>query len=215
MAKGVRSTVLFLLVAVLAMVALVFVKQGGGQIELDRDALRDKGIVYYETARSFKFMPLIKQDNSPYTEANLKGRWTLMYFGFTFCPDICPATLSQLNTMMIELQAKAPDIAKQIDVVMVSVDPGRDTPEKLAQYVPFFNQEFYGVTGEPNVLAGLARQLNVAFEFVGDTSADDYLVEHSAQIVLVNPMGDYQGFLKSPMKPKDQAEAMIDIVKAF
>ncbi|MCL6268482.1 SCO family protein [Sansalvadorimonas sp. 2012CJ34-2] len=215
MTKGVRSTVLLLLVVILGVVALTVLKRGDGIVELDRDALRDKGVVYFDTPRSFKFMPLIRQDNSPYTESSLKDHWTLMYFGFTFCPDICPATLSQLNTMMIELQAKAPEIADKLDVVMVSVDPGRDSPEKLAQYVPYFNEAFYGVTGDPNVLAGLARQLNVAFEFVGDTTSDDYLVEHSAQVVLVNPMGDYQGFLKSPMKPKDQAEALIDIVKAF
>lgn len=214
MDKGVRNTVLGLIILVGVGVALTVVKHTD-VVELNPEALREKGVIYFETPRSFKFLPLVKQDQTPYTEQNLKDHWTLLYFGFTFCPDICPASLSQLNNMMLELQALDASVVSQIEVVMVSVDPGRDTPEKLAVYVPFFNKDFYGVTGDPVVLAGLARQLNVAFEFVGDTTADNYLVEHSAQVILVNPKGDYQGFLRSPLRPREQAEALVDIVKTF
>ncbi len=214
MIKSVRSTVIGLLVVIAAAVSL-FLLRDIEPAGLDKEALREKGVVYFETPRSFKFLPLVKQDNTPYTEDSLKGHWTLLYFGFTFCPDICPASLSQLNHLILELQNINAGAAEQIDVVMVSVDPGRDTPEKLALYVPYFNKKFYGVTGDPKVLAGLARQLNVAYELVGDTTTDDYMVEHSAQVILVNPRGDYQGFLRPPLKPKDQAEVLADIVRSF
>ena len=214
MTKGVRNTVLGLLVMVGVMASLTVLRHSDPE-ELDRESLKEKGIVYYETPRSFKFLPLVRQDNTPFTEESLQGRWTLMYFGFTFCPDICPATLSQLNNLVTELKTISPESARNLDVIMVSVDPGRDTPEKLALYVPYFNEDFMGVTGDPKVLEGLARQLNVAFAIVGDTTTDDYLIEHSAQVVLINPRGDYQGFLRPPLKPKEQAEALGILIDYF
>ena len=123
--------------------------------------------------------------------ANLKGGWSLLFFGFTTCPDICPTTLSVLN-----------DAISAVDdpptVVMVSVDPDRDTPERLAQYVPAFNSNFIGYTGTFEETVKLATQLNVAFGKVPGLVPGSYLIDHSASLVLIDPEGRYAGFLKAP-----------------
>ncbi len=223
MKQGVRNTVMGLGLAVLVVVGITVNKYGStlqfGLNEtppaLDKESLREQGVVWYETPRTFVFNPLTMDKGKSFTLADLKDRWTLMYFGFTFCPDICPATLANMAQFRKELVALNPKVAEKVDVVMVSVDPGRDTPEKLATYAKFFDAEFKGVTGDPANLKALTQQLNVAFEMVGDTSTPDYLVEHSAQVVLINPKGDYQGFLRPPFKAGDLAKAMVTINQSF
>ena len=214
MESSVRKTVFFLVLVVVAVVALTFNKYGG-KPALDTEALREQGVIWYETPRTFGFNPLTLANGETFSNKDLEGSWTLMYFGFTYCPDICPATLANLAQVMKELKAINPQVAEKVDVMLVSVDPGRDTPEKLAQYVDFFDESFTGATGDAANLKALTQQLNVAFEVVGDTSSDDYLVEHSAQVVLVNPRGDYQGFLKPPFKPKELADALVKMDQSF
>ena len=214
MDSGIRKTVFFLVFVVIAVVAMTFNKYGG-KPSLDTDALREQGVVWYETPRTFVFNPLKEAGGKDFTGKDLEDGWTLMYFGFTYCPDICPATLANMAQMMKELRVINPQVAEKIHVVLVSVDPGRDTPDKLGPYVDFFDESFTGVTGDAANLAALSQQLNVAFAIVGDTNSDDYLVEHSAQVVLVNPKGDYQGFLRPPFKPKELADAMVKIDQSF
>lgn len=123
--------------------------------------------------------------------SDLKGGWSLLFFGFTTCPDICPTTLSVLN-----------DAISAVDdpptVVMVSVDPDRDTPERLAQYVPAFNSNFIGYTGAFEETVKLATQLNIAFGKVPGPVPGSYLIDHSASLVLIDPEGRYAGFIKAP-----------------
>lgn len=214
MESSVRKTVFFLVLVVVAVVALTFNKYGG-KPALDTEALREQGVVWYETPRTFGFNPLTLANGETFSNKDLEGSWTLMYFGFTYCPDICPATLANLAQVMKELKAINPQVAEKVNVMLVSVDPGRDTPEKLAQYVDFFDESFVGATSNAANLKALTQQLNVAFEVVGDTASDDYLVEHSAQVVLVNPRGDYQGFLKPPFKPKELADALVKMDQSF
>ncbi len=214
MDKGVRKTVFFLALIVLSVVGLT-VNKFTSKAELDKDVLREQGVVWYDTPRTFAFNPLSESGGKTFQASDLDGEWTLMYFGFTFCPDICPATLANLAQVMKELRAVNPEVARKVKVVLVSVDPTRDTPEKLAQYVDFFDKDFIGVTSDAANLAALTQQLNVAFAMVGDTTTPDYLVEHSSQVVLINPKGDYQGFLRPPFKPGDLATALVDIDKFF
>ena len=214
MDTGVRKTVFVLLLVVLAVVGLT-VNKFIGKPSLDKEALREQGVVWYDTPRTFVFNPLTRAEEQIFTSADLEGSWSLMYFGFTYCPDICPATLANLGQVMKELRVTHPVVAEKIQVVLVSVDPGRDSPEKLAQYVDFFDKSFVGVTSDPANLKALTQQLNVAFALVGDTTTNEYLVEHSGQVVLVNPKGDYQGFLRPPFKPKELAEALVQVDQAF
>ncbi|MGV0035375.1 MAG: SCO family protein [Candidatus Azotimanducaceae bacterium WSBS_2022_MAG_OTU7] len=123
--------------------------------------------------------------------SNLKGGWSLLFFGFTTCPDVCPTTLSVLNDAMRGLEEPPA-------IVMVSVDPDRDTPERLAQYVPAFNPAFIGYTGTFDETVALAQQLNIAFGKVPGDVPGSYLVDHSASLVLIDPKGRYAGFIKAP-----------------
>ncbi len=149
------------------------------------------GFYRFEKPRVIANFALRDQDNQPVSIDNLKGQWSLLFFGFTFCPDICPTTLGVLSRAVEKL-------AVDPQVIMVSVDPERDGPAQLKQYVPAFNPSFIGYTGEFDEIVKLATQVNIAFGKVPGPTAGTYLVDHSASIVVVNPEGRYAGFIKTP-----------------
>ncbi len=116
------------------------------------------------------------------------GRVVVMYFGYTYCPDVCPTTLSRLAAALDELG----DEADAVQVLMVSVDPERDTPDVLARYVPAFDPSFIGLTGTREEVARLATVYGVYFEKAEVTGAAGYLVDHTATLMVV----DREGSLK-------------------
>ena len=164
--------------------------------------MKVNGLYLLDTPRNFGEIKLIDHHGKPFTRDRFEGRWSLVFFGFTYCPDICPATMSFLNQFMGQLEGTE---AEGTQVVMVSVDPARDTVEQLASYVPFFNPDFIGVTGEFLDLHRFATALNTPFRKVPGQD-ENYLVDHSANVVLVNPRGDYHGFFKTPL---DQAKMKV------
>ena len=113
--------------------------------------MRANGLFIFDTPRDPGEFELINHHGQPFTEASLEGDWTLLFFGFTYCPDVCPTTMS----FLAEVKENLVDTeAESTRVVMVSVDPARDTVEQLAQYVPYFHPEFLGVTGDfPDILS--------------------------------------------------------------
>ena len=138
---------------------------------------------------------LIDHYGKPFNRSRLEGQWTLMFFGFTHCPDVCPTTMTFLNTFLASLEGTE---AQDPQIVMVSVDPARDTVEQLADYVPYFNPDFTGVTGEFLDLHRFATALNIPFRKVVEDDGS-YQVDHSSNIVLINPRGDYHGFFRAPL----------------
>ena len=198
--KAVRKTVMVILAAIAVVLGLT-VNKFLSRPSLSKEQLQQMGTVIFDTPRTFTMTGLVDHNDQPFTSENLQGRWTLVYFGFTFCPDICPATLSQLNKLDALIKEQSPELAKNLQYVMVSVDPNRDTAEKLKNYVPYFNKDFIGVTGEINNIYNLAVQMNVPFTPVVDSQDDFYLVDHGANLTLINPQGDYQGFIRPPMEP--------------
>ena len=138
---------------------------------------------------------LTDQSGAVVTEQSLQGRPTLIFFGFTHCPDICPTTLAELA----ELKAQLVDTeANDLQVVMLTVDPARDTPARLADYVPYFHPDFLGVTGEFADILSVAQRLNAPFRKVSEPNGG-YQMEHSANVMLMNPRGDYHGFFRAPL----------------
>ncbi len=141
------------------------------------------------------------------TNADLLGRWTLLDFGYTFCPDICPttlATLKDIETRLVAIGVAAPQ------VVFVSVDPARDTPERLADYVHFFDPSFIGATGSDAELAALAKHLGVQYQRHDETDKQHYTVDHGAVVYLIGP----QGRLKATFSwPHDPAAIVRDYVR--
>ena len=118
-------------------------------------------------------------------QSALKGRWTLMFFGFTHCPDVCPTTLSTLKRATQQLQA-VPAFASHGQVLFVSLDPERDTPEKLASYVSYFDPGFRAATGDDAALDALTRPLGVIRAKVPGADGE-YTFDHTASIFLVDP----------------------------
>jgi protein SCO1/2 len=153
------------------------------------------GLYLLETPRNIGEFDLIDHHGNPFNPGRLEGQWTLVFFGFTHCPDICPTTMTFLNTFLESLEGTE---AQDPQVVMVSVDPARDTVQQLADYMPYFNPDFTGVTGEFLDIHRFATKLNTPFRKVMDEDGS-YQVDHSSNIVLINPRGDYHGFFRAPL----------------
>jgi cytochrome oxidase Cu insertion factor (SCO1/SenC/PrrC family) len=129
---------------------------------------------------------LVDQHGQPFNLARLKGRWTFLFFGYSHCPDICPVTLTVMNNVD-KLLKDSPGAADDTQFAFVTVDPARDTPEHLAGYVGYFNQDFLGITGEDGELHRLTRQLGILYVRNKPEPDGSYLVDHTASILLVGP----------------------------
>ncbi|MCI0436838.1 MAG: SCO family protein, partial [Gemmatimonadetes bacterium] len=140
-------------------------------------------------ARPLPSLTLTDHAGRDFGRDRLLGHWTLMFFGFTHCPDVCPTTLATLAQAR-KLLADLP-LSDRPAIVLVSVDPARDTPDALAQYVGHFDAEFVGVTGRPAAIEVLTRELGVAV--LAGVPADDgsYTVDHTAAIFLIDASASF------------------------
>lgn len=149
----------------------------------------------FAAARPVPSLSLTDQAGQPFGRERLARRWTLMFFGFTNCPDICPTTLATLARAR-KLLADLPP-AHQPQVVFVSVDPGRDTPTLLASYVGHFDAGFAAVTGTPEAIATLTGELGVAVLIGAPAQDGSYPVDHTAAIFLIDPTAAFTGVFAS------------------
>ena len=157
------------------------------------------GLVTFEQPRAFEDFSFTHHNGEVFDQEDLEGKWTMIFPGFTFCPDICPITMSLLADTWDLLEEKP---QQDLQVVMMSVDPNRDTPERLAEYVPYFNENFIGISADIGKTLWVAQQLNIAMSVVNpETAGEFYNVEHSGNIVLINPRGHYAGYFKPPFDP--------------
>ena len=131
---------------------------------------------------------LLDQNGNAVTAETFRGQWDLMFFGFTHCPDICPATLQVLASAKRQLAESGEKTLPRI--VLVSVDPERDTPEKIGEYVTYFGEGNLGVTGDIEELRKLTSALGIYFQ-KGPVENDGYNVDHSAAVLLVNPQAQF------------------------
>jgi protein SCO1/2 len=127
---------------------------------------------------------LMGSAGSPVRLSDFRGKWTALYFGYTFCPDVCPTTLSDLTVMLHELGNQRDDV----QVLMVTVDPERDTPERLAAYLRFFDPSFIGLSGSPDEIDATATKFGVFYERQPGRG-EDYLVNHTSTVILMDPQG--------------------------
>lgn len=137
---------------------------------------------------------LVDQDGRPFTNSSLTGRQSVVFFGFTNCPDICPATLQQLA---IARQRLASTGTAEPDIILVSVDPERDTPEILARYVGRFGAGIRGVTGSVAEISEFTGSLGIFFAKSGD-SENDYSVDHSTAVLVIDKDGQWQAVFSAP-----------------
>ena len=159
------------------------------------------GGVLLPTTRPIADFTLVSEVGTPFTRADLLGHWTLIFPGYTYCPDVCPNTLALLKTVKVKLDADA----KRLTVLFLSVDPERDTSESLVRYIRYFDPDFRAATGPVAQLEALTANLGIVFLKVENTETGRYEIEHSAQLVLVNPEGRLAGYFSPPFTPETLA----------
>lgn len=138
-------------------------------------------------------------DKSPFNNASLQGRWTFVFFGFTSCGTVCPTTMAELAKMYRLLEEKGTKILPQ--VVMVSVDPARDSLATLGHYVKAFHPNFYGVRGDEASINLMTKEMGIAYMKValpGSNDLQHYDIEHTGTVMLFNPQGKLSGFFTTP-----------------
>lgn len=126
--------------------------------------------------------------NGDVSLSDFRGKLVLIYFGYTFCPDICPATLANVGQALNQIGAKAEDV----QLIMVSLDPERDTPEKLAEYVGHFHPSFIGITGSKEEIDTVASLYGIFYQVNQGSDATKYLIDHTATLLVI----DREGYLK-------------------
>jgi protein SCO1/2 len=200
----------FALVAIVALVLgltvnKVLTSKGQG----DPTALLDAGIVLLPQSRTLPELQLTNQDGQAVAVDQLTEQWSLLFFGYTFCPDICPTTLAQLRQLQSQLPAET---RANLRMILVSVDPNRDTPEQLKKYLDYFDAGFIGLTGEQANIQKLANAVSIPY-IPADTSKEDYTVDHSGNLVLIGPDGTQRGFIRAPLNNAKLAAQLPGLLK--
>jgi protein SCO1/2 len=154
------------------------------------------GGTYLSPARALPDFSLIDEHGRPFGPGNLKGSWSMMFFGYTNCPDFCPTTLATLAALEKRLRAAGAPVRPR--VIFVSVDAKRDTPEQLRKYVPYFDPEFVGVTAvDQSAIEAVAARLGVGV-IITPKAGGAYSVDHSGAIFVLNPDGRLAAILTGP-----------------
>jgi protein SCO1/2 len=184
--KSVLYGMIAALAAVLGIVVAVTLSQPRGGAELKAGTLLPQ-------PRALPAFTLTDQDGKPFTAADLAGQWTLVFPGFTYCPDVCPTTLALLKQVKAGLGPDHP-----VRVVFLSVDPERDTPQRLKTYLGQFDPSFIGVTAFEPQLAEITKALIIVYGKVPGATPESYQMDHSATMTLLNPQGQVAGYLTPP-----------------
>lgn len=182
--------------------------------EIDPEQLREIGALVYEEPVAIQPFELQDQFGQAFTDANLAGKWSLVFFGFTNCPDICPLTMSELAAFY---RAIDDTLRTDTQVVMVSVDPFRDDTAAIARYMAGFDEDFIGVNGDFAVVSRLARDLFVANGIMPVPAPDggtpqNFLIDHSGNILIIDPQGQYRGFMDPNIK-RDNIKQAYEIIR--
>jgi protein SCO1/2 len=152
-----------------------------------------------EPARPLPPLALVDHDDRPFDSERLRGGWTLLFFGFTSCPDVCPVTMTALAQTK-QLLTDLPEPSRP-RVVMISVDPERDTSERLGAYVKSFDPAFVGATGAKPAIDELAQRMGVLVA-TRPLEGDNYTVDHSTSVFLIDPDGALRALFSAPHTPK-------------
>ncbi|MDO6533514.1 SCO family protein [Alteromonas stellipolaris] len=153
----------------------------------------------YPEPRAIAPFSLTDSKGKEFNQASLENQWSLLFLGYTFCPDICPTTMAELNSIYPQMQAI--DSEFPIKVVFISIDPNRDSIARLDEYISYFNPNFIAATGEHKALFPFARNLGMMYAIAESTDNPNYLVDHSASVILINPKAQVIGRFKPKREP--------------
>ena len=214
--KNPLLTGILFLILVLIVVTTGF-KQLSPSIDLNKP-ISQKTYIALPDRKPLPIVTLEQAEKGEISTKTWQGKWHMLLFGYTFCPDVCPVELSALHKMMEQLRQRLP--AKQLpQIVFVSVDPERDSPERMANYVKHFDADFIGMTGKDVDLKMLAMPFGIAWmkerAIKSTTKITDkhYLVSHSTTIVLVNPEAKVTGLFPAPHSANEMAIAYEKIIQ--
>lgn len=183
-----QEKLIYLLVAALAL----FVGQLVYHVKYSETVSENTQV--YEPAREINPFNLVDQNQHPFTKESLLDKWSLVFLGYMSCPDICPMTMAKLSNLLPKLQDSAD---QPVQVLFVSVDPQRDTAERRKEYVEYFNPEIVGLGAEHKDLFPFVRNLGLMYS-IPTGEEENYFVDHSASVVLINP----EGLIAAIFKPK-------------
>ncbi len=141
---------------------------------------------------------LTSQFNKPYSMADARGKVVLLFFGFTHCPDVCPTTLSTIQTVLGQLGERA----KQVQPIFVTVDPQRDKPEILKSYLQYFSNNYIGLTGTIEDIDKVVKQYQGFYSYMGNVSANQYMVDHTSNLYIINTMGEVTNVMQFGLPPQ-------------
>ncbi len=192
------------LIAILALAGGFFISEA-----LTPKTLNIQSATWFKKPMTLPKFELTDHNNQILDKERLLNKWSILFFGFINCPDVCPDSLNMLKTMMEHLE---PDERKDIQVIFISVDPERDTAEKLKQYVAFFNKDFIGAFTDLDKLQPLTKKLGI-MHYISKTQTT-YNVAHSGNMLLINPNGDYNAVFSPPHDPVQMA-LDLQAIKAY
>ena len=204
-------------VALAAVAAGFFASEWNKPAEIDLNAVQSSLRQATLLPANFKQIPdfsMLDQNEKTIGPELFSNKWSLVFFGYTHCPDVCPNSMSVLQQAK-KLLAQKPELPVP-QIIFVSVDPRRDTPQLLKSYMGYFDESFIGVSGDEANTLKLSRTLGIVYKLEdGAENKENYLVDHSAAFLLINPEGSLQALLSAPHDARTVADDYTRIVEAL
>lgn len=196
--KSINKNLLLIAIFIVTVLGL-FINKLTTPRTLSDDELLVNGLFLFDEPKQISDFEFLSSDKKIFSKSDLMGKWTLMYFGFTKCPDECPTTMYQLSKLIKVLRDKEYKLDDK-QWILVSIDPERDTPEMIDNYAKGFDKDFIGVSNNRPMLLSLATQLSVNNVMPSSSNHMDHshLDNHVNNIILLDPNGDFAGIFRPP-----------------
>tara|TARA_B100000965_G_C19554850_1_gene741717 strand:- start:377 stop:1003 length:627 start_codon:yes stop_codon:yes gene_type:complete len=207
MNRGIYITVAACL-GFMALILALFLSRFYTPRELTVDEYKALGAYLIDPPRQLAEFNLVDDKGEIFLPEQFNNKWNILFFGFTYCPDICPLTMKQMS----DVKEMLGEDAQKIRVFLVSVDPDRDKPENLRVYLDNFSNNFRGLTGEIDQIYKFSTQVNAPFFPVVNNPEPNYTVDHSGSLVLIDPDAKYAGFFRAPHDTSKITKALASIL---
>ncbi len=207
MNRGIYITVTACL-GFMALILALFLSRFYTPRELTVDEYKALGAYLIDPPRQLAEFNLVDDKGEIFLPEQFNNKWNILFFGFTYCPDICPLTMKQMS----DVKEMLGEDAQKIRVFLVSVDPDRDKPENLRVYLDNFSNNFRGLTGEIDQIYKFSTQVNAPFFPVVNNPEPNYTVDHSGSLVLIDPDAKYAGFFRAPHDTSKITKALASIL---
>lgn len=192
----------------MALILALFLSRFYTPRELTLDEYKTLGAYFIDPPRQLAEFQLKDDSGDIFLPDQFKDKWNILFFGFTYCPDICPLTMKQMS----DVKQSLGENSEKIRFFLVSVDPDRDKPENLRTYLDNFDTEFKGLTGEIDQIYRFSTQVNAPFFPVVNNPDPNYTVDHSGSLVLISPEANYAGFFRAPHDTKKITKALASLL---